>query len=71
MDECAERAVASPMPDPQLAAAGVFAESWEPLGDGEAPWSRWSSSEADEAPNGNGRTATNGHGALVEHGRAA
>ena len=71
VDECAELAVASPMPDPQLASDGVFAESWEPLGDGEAPWSRWSSSEAGETPNGNGRAATNGHGALVEHGRAA
>ena len=63
--------MASPMPDPQLASDGVFAESWEPLGDGEAPWSRWSSSEAGETPNGNGHAATNGHGALVEHGRAA
>jgi TPP-dependent pyruvate/acetoin dehydrogenase alpha subunit len=71
VDECTELAVASPMPDPQLASDGVFAESWEPLGDGEAPWSRWSSSEAGEATNGNGRAAANGHGALVEHGRAA
>jgi TPP-dependent pyruvate/acetoin dehydrogenase alpha subunit len=71
VDECAELAVASPMPDPQLASDGVFAESWAPLGDGEAPWSRWSSSEAGENPNGNGRAATNGHAALVEHGRAA
>jgi pyruvate dehydrogenase E1 component alpha subunit len=71
VDECAELAVASPMPDPQVAAEGVFAESWEPLGDGQAPWSRWSSSEAREAPNGNGRRGTNGNGALVEHGRAA
>ena len=71
VDECAELAVASPMPDPQLASDGVFAESWEPLGDGEAPWSRWSSTEAAETPNGNGRAATNGHGAVVEHGRAA
>jgi TPP-dependent pyruvate/acetoin dehydrogenase alpha subunit len=71
VDECTELAVASPMPDPQLASDGVFAESWEPLGDGEAPWSRWSSSEAGEATNGNGRAAANGHGTLVEHGRAA
>jgi pyruvate dehydrogenase E1 component alpha subunit len=71
VDECAELAVASPMPDPQLASDGVFAESWEPLGDGEAPWSRWSSSEAGATPNGNGHAAANGHGALVEHGWAA
>ena len=71
VDECAELAVASPMPDPQLASDGVFAERWEPLGDGEAPWSRWSSTEAAETPNGNGRAATNGHESLVEHGRAA
>src|SRR3954464_15611603 len=36
VDECAERAVESPMPDPSVATTGVFAESWEPLGDGEA-----------------------------------
>jgi pyruvate dehydrogenase E1 component alpha subunit len=71
VDECAERAVASPMPDPQVATQGVFAESWEPLGDGRAPWSRWSSSEAGEAPNGNGSTHTNGLGTLIEHGWAA
>jgi TPP-dependent pyruvate/acetoin dehydrogenase alpha subunit len=40
--ECAEKALASPMPDPATASEGVFAERWEPLGDGEAPWSRWS-----------------------------
>jgi TPP-dependent pyruvate/acetoin dehydrogenase alpha subunit len=39
--ECAEKALASPMPDPATAVEGVFAERWEPLGDGEAPWSRW------------------------------
>jgi pyruvate dehydrogenase E1 component alpha subunit len=36
-----EWALAQPMPDPATAADGVFAESAEPLGDGEAPWSRW------------------------------
>lgn len=41
--ECAEKALASPMPDPSIATTGVFAESWEPLGDGEAPWSHWQS----------------------------
>jgi TPP-dependent pyruvate/acetoin dehydrogenase alpha subunit len=50
VDECAEQALASPMPEPDLALQGVFAESFEPLGDGEAPWSRWSA-------NGNGRAA--------------
>jgi TPP-dependent pyruvate/acetoin dehydrogenase alpha subunit len=42
VDECAARALDSPMPDPSEALEGVFAESWEPLGDGAAPWSRWS-----------------------------
>jgi TPP-dependent pyruvate/acetoin dehydrogenase alpha subunit len=60
VDECAEAALASPMPDPSIASEGVFAESWEPLGDGQAPWSRWSES----ANNGNGR-------AHLEQGRAA
>jgi TPP-dependent pyruvate/acetoin dehydrogenase alpha subunit len=44
--ECAERALESPMPDPAIATEGVFAERWEPLGDGEAPWSRWAEEEA-------------------------
>jgi TPP-dependent pyruvate/acetoin dehydrogenase alpha subunit len=39
--ECAEKALASPMPDPEGAREGVFADAWEPLGDGHAPWSRW------------------------------
>jgi TPP-dependent pyruvate/acetoin dehydrogenase alpha subunit len=39
--ECTEKALASPPPDPAIATEGVFAERWEPLGDGEAPWSRW------------------------------
>jgi hypothetical protein len=34
-------ALAQPMPDPADATVGVFAEQWEPLGDGQAPWSRW------------------------------
>jgi pyruvate dehydrogenase E1 component alpha subunit len=59
VDQCAERALASPMPDPSTGSEEVFAESWEPLGDGQAPWSRWHSTA-----NGNGRP-------LVEHGRAA
>ena len=39
--ECARRALESPMPDPSEATEGVFADAWEPLGDGEAPWSYW------------------------------
>jgi TPP-dependent pyruvate/acetoin dehydrogenase alpha subunit len=50
VDECAEKALASPMPEPDLALEGVFAKSFEALGDGEAPWSRWSGG-------GNGRPA--------------
>jgi TPP-dependent pyruvate/acetoin dehydrogenase alpha subunit len=72
VDECADQAVASPMPDPAMATDGVFAERWEPLGDGEAPWSRWSAAEDQGEANGTGRQATNGHrSALFEHGRAA
>jgi TPP-dependent pyruvate/acetoin dehydrogenase alpha subunit len=50
VDECAEKALASPMPEPDLALEGVFATGFEALGDGQAPWSRW-------AANGNGRAA--------------
>jgi TPP-dependent pyruvate/acetoin dehydrogenase alpha subunit len=42
VDEGARAALDSPMPDPALATEGVFADDWEPLGDGEAPWSAWS-----------------------------
>jgi TPP-dependent pyruvate/acetoin dehydrogenase alpha subunit len=41
VDECADKALASPMPDLETAIAGVFAERFEPLGDGHAPWSFW------------------------------
>jgi TPP-dependent pyruvate/acetoin dehydrogenase alpha subunit len=51
VDECAENALASPMPDPSQALEGVFAEEWEPLGDGNAPWSHWSETPS----NGTGR----------------
>ncbi|MDX6581068.1 MAG: hypothetical protein QOI10_252, partial [Solirubrobacterales bacterium] len=37
-----EWALAQPMPDPATAADGVFADDVTPLGDGRAPWSRWS-----------------------------
>jgi TPP-dependent pyruvate/acetoin dehydrogenase alpha subunit len=58
--DCAEKALASPMPDPAIATKGVFAEDTEPLGDGEAPWSRWK----------RGGHPTNGTGRLPER-RAA
>ena len=51
VDECAAKALASPMPEPELAADGVFAEEFEPLGDGHAPWS-----QASHGHNGNGAT---------------
>jgi TPP-dependent pyruvate/acetoin dehydrogenase alpha subunit len=41
VDECAARALSLPMPEPALATEGVFADTWEPLGDGLAPWSHW------------------------------
>jgi TPP-dependent pyruvate/acetoin dehydrogenase alpha subunit len=70
VDECTDRALASPMPDPEIASAGVFADRWEPLGDGEAPWSRWHAAE--DSTRGNGAAPSNGHhAAAAEHGRAA
>jgi pyruvate dehydrogenase E1 component alpha subunit len=45
--ECAERALASPMPEPGSALEGVFADRWEPLGDGVAPWSGWAETTVD------------------------
>jgi hypothetical protein len=39
------------MPEPELAATGVFAEEFEALGDGHAPWSQVS-----HGHNGNGAT---------------
>jgi TPP-dependent pyruvate/acetoin dehydrogenase alpha subunit len=42
LDRETEWALAQPMPDPSEAAAGVFGESEPQLGDGSAPWSRWS-----------------------------
>jgi pyruvate dehydrogenase E1 component alpha subunit len=65
--ECARRALESPMPDAETAAEGVFAEEWSPLGDGQAPWSRWS---GDGAQGGNGRAA-NGNGSAAHAERRA
>jgi hypothetical protein len=42
------------MPDGKLATQGVFAESWEPLGDGQAPWSFWQQPGAQGNGSGNG-----------------
>jgi pyruvate dehydrogenase E1 component alpha subunit len=47
VDECAARAVSLPMPEPALATEGVFADAWEPLGDGRAPWSHWEQSNGE------------------------
>jgi TPP-dependent pyruvate/acetoin dehydrogenase alpha subunit len=58
VDECAAKALESPMPEPQLAREGVFADRWEALGDGRAPWSRWS--QYDVPTNGASRAAGNG-----------
>jgi pyruvate dehydrogenase E1 component alpha subunit len=44
VDECASKALATPMPDPAGATDGVFAEELTPLGDGAAPWSHWAES---------------------------
>jgi pyruvate dehydrogenase E1 component alpha subunit len=41
VDECAAKALESPMPEPDQALEGVFADRFEPLGDGQAPWSYW------------------------------
>jgi pyruvate dehydrogenase E1 component alpha subunit len=55
--EGAEKALASPLPDQALAREGVFAERWEPLGDGAAPWSGWAEPDA---PTGAGPDARRG-----------
>ena len=39
-------ALEQPMPDPATAHEGVFADRWEPLGDGQAPWSAWATPDA-------------------------
>jgi TPP-dependent pyruvate/acetoin dehydrogenase alpha subunit len=39
VDRATEEALAMPMPDPDSASDGVYADEAEPLGDGNAPWS--------------------------------
>jgi TPP-dependent pyruvate/acetoin dehydrogenase alpha subunit len=58
--ECAERALASPMPDPDEGPEGVFATTWESLGDGVARWSRWTGTNGHA--NGHGNGTVNGGG---------
>ena len=52
VEEAARRALDSPMPEPELATTGVYADAWEPLGDGQAPWSFWRGGRADRSGNG-------------------
>ena len=42
----AKKALESPMPDPDTALDGVFADAFEPMGDGHAPWSYWGNQPA-------------------------
>jgi TPP-dependent pyruvate/acetoin dehydrogenase alpha subunit len=44
VDRATEEALAMPMPDPETASDGVFADEAEPLGDGRAPWSGFTGS---------------------------
>src|SRR5438309_250474 len=46
VDDETDWALEQPMPDPATAQDGVFADEWEPLGNGQAPWSRWSATDA-------------------------
>ena len=62
VEKCATTALASPLPDPGSALEGVFADTWRPLGDGAAPWSRWSE-PANGIGNSNGHTNGNGRAA--------
>jgi TPP-dependent pyruvate/acetoin dehydrogenase alpha subunit len=54
VEESTRKALDSPMPDPGLATAGVYADAWEPLGDGRAPWSHWRQGQAPGEGSGNG-----------------
>ena len=57
VDECARTGARLADARPRDRDRGVFAESWEPLGDGQAPWSRWSAPETGSRPDGNGRSS--------------
>jgi pyruvate dehydrogenase E1 component alpha subunit len=46
VEDCARRALESPLPDPATAGEGVFATATTPLGDGRAPWSYWAETAA-------------------------
>ncbi len=48
IQEGVRRALEQPMPEPDTALDGVFADEWEPLGDGNAPWSRWQDTSSGE-----------------------
>jgi pyruvate dehydrogenase E1 component alpha subunit len=57
VDAATEAALAMPMPDPQQALEDVFAEAELHLGDGDAPWSGYTTRgrrEDDANANGNG-----------------
>ena len=58
--DAAERALASPMPDPEIATEGIFAERWEPLGDGQAPWSHMRDVARSNGGSAGGNGATKG-----------
>jgi pyruvate dehydrogenase E1 component alpha subunit len=62
--EAAEKALASPMPKPELATDGVFADRWEPLGDGEAPWTPWR-----DGASGDGKPTPESNGAAERRAR--
>ena len=52
VDEGARRALEQPMPEPGHRARRRVRRQWEPLGDGNAPWSYWRETAPDD---GNGR----------------
>jgi TPP-dependent pyruvate/acetoin dehydrogenase alpha subunit len=61
VEDCARKALEFPMPEPRLATEDVFAERWEPLGDGRAPWSHWQRVDT-AAAGGNGAAPASGGG---------